>query len=333
MLNYIIRRTLMLIPLLIVISIVSFVIIEIPPGDYLSSYIMSLEASNAEKLPEEEITRLMQLYGLDKPVYVRYFRWMENILLRGDLGRSFQWNRRVNDILLERVPMTMAISLLTTVFCWGVAIPIGIYTATHQYSFSDYLFTFLGFIGLATPGFLLALVVMWAAFTYLGIGVTGLFSTEFMDAAWTWGKFCDLLKHIWVPILIIGLSGTAGLIRVMRGNLLDELKKQYVITARAKGLQEQKILFKYPVRVAINPLISTIGWMLPSIVSGETLVSIVLNLQTIGPILLRAIMSQDMYLAGSIVLILSVLTVTGTLISDILLAWLDPRIRYEGVGR
>lgn len=333
MLRYILYRIIMFIPLLFVISIVSFLVIEAPPGDFLSSYIMALETSTAEKLPEEEIARLTQLFGLDKPFHVRYFKWIQNIVFRGDFGRSFQWNKKVTDILSERVPLTVVISVLTTIFVWAVAIPIGIYVATHQYSFSDYLFTFLGFIGLATPGFLLALVVMWIAFTYFNISVTGLFSSQYIDAPWSWGKVLDLLRHIWVPIIIIGMSGTAGLIRVMRGNLLDELKKQYVITARAKGLPEKKLLFKYPVRVAINPLISTIGWMLPGIVSGETLVSIVLNLQTIGPILLRAIMCQDMYLAGSIVLILSALTVTGTLISDILLAWLDPRIRYEGVER
>jgi peptide/nickel transport system permease protein len=228
--------------------------------------------------------------------------------------------------------MTVIISLLTTIFAWVIAIPIGIYSAIRQYSLFDYIFTFLGYIGLSMPGFLLALILMWFLFVKFGFSMTGLFSPQFATASWSFAKFIDLLKHVWFPVILIGMSGTAGLIRTMRGNLLDELRKQYVITARAKGLPEGKLIFKYPVRIAINPLISTIGWMLPGIISGETLVSIVLNIQTVGPVLLRAVMSQDMYLAGSITLILSILTVVGMLISDILLAWADPRIRYGGLG-
>ena len=227
----------------------------------------------------------------------------------------------------------MSISLLTLVFIWVVAIPIGIYAATHQYSLGDYVFTFFGFIGISVPGFLLALVVMYLAFTQLGISVTGLFSPEFADAPWSIAKLLDMLPRLWVPVLVIGLTGTASLIRVMRSMLLDELRKQYVVTARAKGVAERTLLFKYPVRIAINPLISTIGWLLPFIVSGEALVSIVLNLPTTGPVLLRALLFQDMYLAGSLVMILSVLTVIGTLISDVLLAWVDPRIRYQAAIR
>jgi peptide/nickel transport system permease protein len=330
MLNYIIYRVAIAIPLLFILSIVSFVIIQLPPGDYLTTYINNLRLSGIQ-LNEDEVVRLRELYGLDKPLYMQYFIWIKNFV-RGDLGRSFQWNRPVNEILAERVPMTVIISLLTTIFAWVIAIPIGIYSAIRQYSLFDYIFTFLGYIGLSMPGFLLALILMWFLFVKFGFSMTGLFSPQFATASWSFAKFIDLLKHVWFPVILIGMSGTAGLIRTMRGNLLDELRKQYVITARAKGLPEGKLIFKYPVRIAINPLISTIGWMLPGIISGETLVSIVLNIQTVGPVLLRAVMSQDMYLAGSITLILSILTVVGMLISDILLAWADPRIRYGGLG-
>jgi len=330
MLNYIIYRVAIAIPLLLILSIVSFVIIQLPPGDYLTTYLNNLRLSGIQ-LNEDEVVRLKELYGLDKPLYMQYLIWIKNFA-KGDLGRSFQWNRPVNEILAERVPMTVLISILTTIFAWIIAIPIGIYSALRQYSVFDYTFTFLGYVGLSMPGFLLALILMWFLYSKFGFSMTGLFSPEFATASWSFAKLLDLLKHIWFPVVLIGMSGTAGLIRTMRGNLLDELRKQYVITARAKGLPERKLVFKYPVRIAINPLISTIGWMLPGIISGETLVSIVLNIQTVGPVLLRAVMSQDMYLAGSITLILSVLTVVGMLISDILLAWADPRIRYGGLG-
>ncbi|MGQ9632463.1 MAG: ABC transporter permease [bacterium] len=331
MLSYIARRLVQLIPLLLVISVITFIIIELPPGDFLTMHIIQLRQSGTE-VAEEEIARLTRQYGLDKPLHVRYFMWMWNIIRYGNLGRSFQWDKPVSEVIGERIVLTMVISILTLIFTWIIAVPIGIYAATHQYSTSDYVLTFLGFIGLSVPGFLLALVVMYISFTYLGISVTGLFSPEYADAPWSWAKVVNMLQRIWVPIIVIGLGGTAGLIRVMRACLLDELRKQYVITARAKGVPERKLLFKYPVRVAINPLISTIGWLLPSIVSGSVLVSVVLNLPITGPVLLRALMFQDMYLAGSFVMILSVLTVIGTLISDILLAWLDPRIRYGGVA-
>lgn len=330
MLGYIIYRIAIAIPLLLILSVVSFIIIQLPPGDYLSVYLNNLRLSGIQ-LNEDEVIRLKELYGLDKPLYMQYLIWIKNFI-RGDLGRSFQWNRPVNELLAERVPMTVIISILTTVFVWVVAIPIGIYSALRQYSVFDYTFTFIGYIGLSMPGFLLALILMWFLFTKFGFSMPGLFSPEYATAPWSFAKLLDMLKHIWFPIIIIGMSGTAGLIRTMRGNLLDELRKQYVITARAKGLSERKLIFKYPVRIAINPMISTIGWMFPGIVSGETLVSIVLNIQTVGPIFLRAVMSQDMYLAGSITLILSILTVIGMLVSDILLAWADPRIRYGGIG-
>jgi len=326
MLDFIIRRLLLFIPLLVIVSIVSFVIIQLPPGDFLTSYILQLKATGTD-VSEETIQSLVQLYGLDQPIHIQYIRWIKNIILRGDFGRSFQWNKPVKEVIGERITLTVAISVLALIFSWIIAVPIGIYSATHQYTFFDYFFTFLGFIGISTPGFLLALVVLWIAHT-LGYNITGLFSSEFIEAPWSLAKIIDMLKHMWVAIIIIGIAGTAGLIRVLRATLLDELKKQYVVTARAKGLPERKLLFKYPVRLAINPLISTIGWMLPSIISGQILVAIVLNLQTTGPVLLRATMQQDMYLAGSFILILSALTITGTLISDILLAWVDPRIRY-----
>jgi len=327
--SFIIRRIIILIPLLLALSVISFVIIQLPPGDYLTTMINQMRASGVE-VSEDHAAQLAKLYGLDKPLYVQYFIWMKN-LLRGDLGRSFQWNRPVNEILAEHLPFSVLISITTTVFIWVIAIPIGIYSALRQYTLFDYVFMFVGFIGLSIPGFLLALVLMWFFYSYFGISITGLFSPEYITAPWNIAKLVDMLKHIWLPVIIIGLSGTAGLIRTMRGNLLDELGKQYVVVARAKGLPERKLIFKYPVRLAVNPLISTIGWMLPGIFSGETLVSIVLNIQSVGPVLLRAVMSQDMYLASSITMILGTLTLIGTLISDILLAWIDPRIRYGGV--
>jgi peptide/nickel transport system permease protein len=330
MLEYIIRRVLILIPLLFIISVISFALIQIPPGDFLTTYIMRLKVQGIT-VQQGEIDQLSAMYALDQPIYVQYTRWIGNIVLHGDFGRSFQWRQPVSEIIGERIALTMVVSILTIILTWIIAVPIGIYSATHQYSVFDYLFTFIGFIGLATPSFLLALIVLWLAFEKLGISAIGLFSPEFVNAPWNMAKIGDMLRHIWVPVLIIGIAGTAGLIRVMRATLLDELRKQYVVTARAKGLSEGRLLIKYPVRISINPLVSTIGWMLPSIVSGETLVSIVLNIPTTGPILLGALLAQDMYLAGSFVLILSFLTVSGTLISDILLAWLDPRIRYEGI--
>ncbi len=331
MLSYIIRRIIVLIPLLFIISIISYVIIELPPGDYLTMYIMELRRAGT-RVGEAEIARLTQQYGLDKPEYVRYAKWIWNIVRYGNFGRSFEWNMPVSEVIGERIGLTMVITICTLIFTWMMAIPIGIYSAVRQYSPGDYAFTFLGFIWLAIPNFLLALVLMWISFAYLGIPITGLFSPEYVDAAWSLAKVWDMLKRLWVPVIVIGTAGTAGLVRVMRGCLLDELAKQYVITARAKGVSERRLLFKYPVRMAVNPLISTIGWLLPTIISGEAITAIVLNLPTTGPVLLRALLYQDMYLAGSFILILSALTVIGTLISDISLAWLDPRIRYKGIS-
>jgi peptide/nickel transport system permease protein len=322
----------MLVPILVLISMVSFFIIELPPGDWVSFYINNLRMSGIE-LQAGEAERLTQMYGFDQPAYIRYVKWMRGILVNGDFGWSFQWNKPVNEILQERLPLTLTISLLSLIFSWSIAIPIGIYSATHQYSPLDYLATFLGFIGLATPGFLLAMLLAWAFFRFFNFSALGLYSTQYLDAPWSTAKFFDMLKHLILPLIIIGLAGTGATIRVMRGNLLDELRKQYVVTARAKGLSELKILFKYPVRLAFNPVFSTIGWLLPAIFSGEVLISIVLSMPSIGPLLLRSTLAQDMYLTGSIVLILSTLTVIGSLISDIYLAWADPRIRYEGVSK
>ncbi|MCB0062206.1 MAG: ABC transporter permease, partial [Caldilineaceae bacterium] len=268
-------------------------------------------------------------YGLGQPVYVQYWKWVSGILFRGDFGRSFAWNMPVSDLIWGRLTLTFVLSLSTLLFIWIVAFPIGVYSAVRQYSVGDYIATFFGFLGVAIPNFLLALVLMYIAFKYFNQSVGGLFSPDYQEAPWSLAKVGDLLAHLWIPIIIIGTDGTAGLIRIMRANLLDELRKPYVVTARAKGLPEWKLLLKYPVRVALNPFISTVGWVLPSLVSGSAIVAIVLSLPTTGPLLLRALLSQDMYLAASFLLMLSILTVIGTLLSDLLLAWLDPRIRYE----
>jgi len=327
MVQYILRRIIWGILTLLFVSIVSFIIIELPPGDYVTSYIAELEAAG-DHVSFEEAEELRKMYGLDKPIYIRYLKWAWGIL-HGDFGYSLVWDMPVRELIVDRLALTFVLSLSTLLFTWLVAIPIGIYSATHQYSIFDYIFTFFGFLGRAIPDFLLALVFMWIAWAYFGIEVGGLFSREFADAPWSLAKVWDMLKHIWIPMIVIGTSGTAGLIRIMRANTLDELHKPYVMTARMKGLSENRLLWKYPVRVALNPFISTVGWTLPRLISGAIIASIVLNLQTTGPMLYEALISQDMELAGSFILLLSTLTVIGTLISDILLAWVDPRIRYE----
>lgn len=315
MLVYIIRRLLMLIPILLLVSFIAFFVIELPPGDWVTTYISQLRTSGIE-LSDQEAQRLTTLYGFDQPTYVRYFKWISGIVTRGDFGWSFQWGKPVGEVIAERLPITLAISLMALVFSWIVAIPIGIYSATHQYSLIDYLATFIGFIGLATPGFLLAMILAWAANQYFGFSALGLYSKEFLDAPWSFAKAVNMLQHMILPLVIIGMASAGSTIRVLRGNLLDELKKQYVVTARAKGLSETQLLLKYPVRLALNPVFSTIGWLLPAIFAGEVLVSIVLSVPSIGPLLLRSTLAQDMYLTGSIVLILSALTIVGSLISD-----------------
>lgn len=325
MIKYVLRRLLLMIPTLFAISVLSFLIIQAPPGDYLTHYVGQLE-SMGDIVDVAQIEALKARYGLDQPIYVQYFKWIWGIL-HGDLGRSLEWNKPVVKIVAERLPWSITISLVALIFVYVVGIPIGTFSATHQYSIGDYFFTLIGFIGIAIPNFLFALILLWLYFVYTGNVAVGLFSPAFVMAPWSLARFVDLLKHMWMPALIVGTAGTCGLIRIMRANLLDELQKPYVMVARAKGLSERKVLYKYPFRIAINPVISTVGWTLPRLVNGELLTSLVLGLPTIAPILLSALLNQDMFLAGSIIMILSVLTVMGTLISDILLAWVDPRIR------
>ncbi|MFZ4658073.1 MAG: ABC transporter permease [Caldilineaceae bacterium] len=328
MLFYIIRRLLYMIPTLLTASMLSFLIIQLPPGDFLTSYAAQLRAQG-DNVDEAELQALRERYGLGQPFYVQYGKWISGILLRNDWGQSMEWRKPVRDLLGDRLWLTIAISGAALLVSWFVAIPIGVYSATHQYSWLDYFLSFFSFVGLGTPGFLLALIVMYLAQSWLGLNVGGLFSEEYIMAPWSWAKFVDMLKHVWIPLVIVAIGSTAGNIRITRANLLDELNRPYVETARAKGLEERKLIWKYPVRVALNPFFSTVGWSLATLVSGFTLVSLVLNLQTIGPLLLRALTSQDMYLAGSIIFLLSALTIVGTLISDILLALVDPRIRLN----
>ena len=327
MVDYLIRRFMNMLLALVVISFLSFVIIQLPPGDFLTSYITRLRAQG-EAVSDEMVASLSLQYGLDKSFLGQYWSWITNFV-QGDMGQSFRYQTPVNELVWERIGLTFVISLSSLLFIWIVAFPVGIYVAVRQYSPGDYAATFFSFIGLAVPNFMLALVLMYVSFRYFRIDVGGLFSLEYQLAPWSLAKVWDMLKHLPVPIVVIGTAGTAGLIRVMRGGLLDELSKQYVITARAKGVAEPTLLFKYPVRIAVNPIISTIGWILPGIVSGETITAIVLSLPTTGPLLFRALISQDTYLAGSTVMFLTFLTVIGTLLSDILLVWVDPRIRYE----
>jgi len=326
MLGYILRRIGIMIPTLFAISIISFIVIQLPPGDYLTSYAASLR-SQGDNVQDDVINALRDRYGLGQPVYVQYGKWVWGILSRGDWGQSMEFNQPVKDLIWERMGLTMVLSLMTLMVSWFIAIPLGVYSATHQYSIPDYIDTKISFIGVGTPGFLLALLIMWAAMNYLGFNVGGLFSQNFVLAPWSWDKVVDMLKHIWIPIVVLALNGTAAGLRTTRANLLDELNKPYVETARSKGITEAKVIWKYPVRVALNPFFSTVGWELANLVSGSQLVSIVLSLETTGPLLLRSLTSQDMYLAGAFLFLLSALTVIGTLVSDIVLAWVDPRIR------
>ncbi|MBZ0302266.1 MAG: ABC transporter permease [Anaerolineae bacterium] len=327
MLRFLIRRSLAAVTTIFAISVVSFIIIQLPPGDFLTSYMANL-AQMGERVPDEVIVAMRDTYGLGEPIYIQYFKWMRGVL-RGDFGQSMEWGVPVNTLIWDRLGLTVMVGLSSILFVWVVAIPIGVFSATHQYSPFDYVFTFLGFLGLAIPNFLLALVLMWVGFSVFGANVGGLFSPEYADAPWSMAKVLDLFSHLIIPMLIVGTAGTAGLLRTMRANMLDEINQPYVETARAKGLSERRLTWKYPVRVALNPFVSTVGYALPDLVGGVIIVAVVLNLPTIGPLLLRALLSQDMFMAGAIVLIISVLTVLGTFISDILLAALDPRIRLD----
>jgi peptide/nickel transport system permease protein len=328
MLRYILKRILYMIPTLIGMSLISFFIIQLPPGDFLTSLISAI-ADSGQSLDQASINKLTAQYGLDQPIYVQYWKWISNIVFRGDFGWSFDWGQPVSRLIWDRLGITLFVSVLSLLLIWVIALPIGIYSAVKRYSLGDHIFTLFGFIGLAIPTFVLALGLMYVSFKYFGQSVGGLFSPQYETAPWSWAKLWDLCLHLWIPILVIAISSTAALIRVMRANLSDELNKPYVVTARAKGLSEFTLLMRYPVRIALNPFISTIGWVLPSLISGVTITAIVLNLPMAGPLLLRALVSQDMYLAGAFILLMSVLTLVGMLISDILLAVLDPRIRFR----
>jgi len=317
-----------MVPTLLAISVMVFVIIQLPPGDYFTTYINELQ-SQGESVSAERIEFLREQYGFDKPLVEQYFFWLAG-LLQGDFGYSFEYSLPVSEVVGDRILLTFIVSFATIVFTWIVSFIIGTYSAVYQYSWGDYTLSLLGFIGLATPNFLLALVLLWIANIYFGTSIGGLMAAQYLDQPWSFGKAMSVLEHLWIPVLVIGTSGTAGMIRRLRANLLDELHKQYVVTARAKGLHPFRVLVKYPLRMALNPFIADIGNLLPQVISGAAIVSVVLSLPTTGPMLLRALQSQDMYLAGSFLMMLALLTVIGTLISDLALAVLDPRIRLGG---
>jgi peptide/nickel transport system permease protein len=318
-----------MIPTLFVISVISFTALQLPPGDYLTSYAAQL-TTTGEYIQQEAIDSLRERYGLGQPVYVQYGKWVQGIITRGDWGQSMEWQMPVRDLIGQALGLTVVLAVFSLLISWLIAIPMGVYSATHQYSIPDYLMSVFSFLGVGVPAFLWALIIMYFAQTQLGMNVGGLFSQKYLSAPWSWDKVLDLLKHLWIPGLIVAIENTAGELRTTRANLLDELNKPYVELARAKGLSEGRLLWKYPVRVALNPFFSTVGWSLANRISSITLMSVVLSLQTTGPLQLRALTSQDMYLAGSILVLLSTLTVIGTLVSDVLLAWVDPRIRLEG---
>lgn len=325
--TYLLRRFLYMVILLFAVSAFSFFLVDLPPGDYLTSYVASLRDARGSEIDQAEVEALKQQYGLDQSLVTRYLKWMAN-MARGDFGRSFAWNLEVAALLRERLGITLLTAVLTLLFTYAVAIPIGIYAATHQYSLGDYFFTIIGFVGLAMPTFFLALVLMYYINRATGFSVGGLYSPQFMNQPMTIAKFIDMLKHIAILVVAVGMAGTASVIRIMRSGILDELQKQYVIAARSKGLTEYELLLKYPVRLALNPIISTIGWILPSIVSGATVTAIVMNIPTIGALLYEALLAQDTYVAAASIMLLSFMTVIGMFISDLLLAAVDPRIRF-----
>ena len=329
MLHYIVKRIVTLIPIVFVISLITFFIIQLPPGDYATVYASQLE-EQGQRLSTAEISKIREDLGLNQPVIVQYWKWISGIIFRGDFGYSFTWRMKVTALIGDRIFLTLVVAMTTLIFSYLVAIPIGIYSATHQYTVGDYTATFFGFIGLATPNFLLGLIIMYLLFKYFGLSVGGLFSPEFVGVPFSFAKLIDFVKHLFVPVIVIGTASIAGLLRVVRANLLDELDKQYVTTARSKGVPERKLLYKYPIRAAMNPVVSSIGYVLPALFSGSVVTAIVLNLPTVGTLLMGSLLAQDMYLAGSLLFIMACLTVVGTLMSDILLAWLDPRIRLDG---
>lgn len=327
MLNFFIKRIISFFIMLVVMSVVAFTIIQAPPGDYVEELIYQMELSG-ESMDDSEAMAMREHYGLLEPMYVQYFKWAKHIIT-WDLGMSLSYNRSVNEMINERLLLTIALGLFTILFTWTLAIPIGMISAIKKYTWIDYFFTMLSYVGVGTPNFMLAIIIMYVTLTTFGLSISGLFSFEYIDAPWSFGKFVDMLKHIWVPMIILGTDGTARFTRIMRANLLDEMNKPYVETARAKGVPEWKLLIKYPMRIAINPFISTAGWALPELFSGSLIVATVMNLPTIGPLLLQSLLGEDMHMAGSIIMILTALTLIGTLISDILLAIVDPRIRMS----
>jgi len=328
MLRFAVRRIALLFPMLFIASVITFAIIQAPPGDFLDDYIAELMEQGEAGFNRADVEYLREQYGLNDPLPIQYAKWFMNVL-QWDLGLSLEWNKPVTELLNQRLLLTVILGLFTITFTWTMAIPIGILSAVKQYSWWDYIWTFISYLGVATPNFMIALVVIWMAFSYFGANLVGLFSSEYIDAPWSFAKILDLLKHIWVPMLIVGTSGTARLTRIVRANLLDELSKPYVETARAKGVSELKLLLKYPTRIALNPFVSTAGWELSELFSGSLIVATVMGLPTMGPLLLRALISQDMYMAGSMLLILTYLTLVGTLISDLALGLMDPRIRQQ----
>ncbi|WP_421725010.1 ABC transporter permease [Bauldia sp.] len=328
MLAFIARRLLYAIPTLLAVSVVAFIIIQLPPGDYLTT-LMADWASQGGAVQEGTVLAMRERYGLDQPIYVQYYKWIVGIVTQGDFGISFETGQPVTDIIWGRLGFSFLLAFLTLCFVWLFAIPIGILSAVRQYSIADYSAAFAAFFFLAVPDFVFALTAMYIWSTFFGQSVGGLFSDQFIDAPWSWARLVDFISHVWLPVVVIGLGSLAALVRIMRANLLDELSKPYVATARAKGLSEFELLIRYPVRIALNPLISTLGWILPAVISGEIIVAVVMSLPTTGPLLLRSLLAQDMYLAGSLILLISVLTIIGTLISDILLAIADPRVRRQ----
>jgi peptide/nickel transport system permease protein len=332
MVNYLLQRVFAGILTIWAASVISFVVIQLPPGDYVTAYIAQLQATGT-MVRQEEAAALRQQYGLDQPLYIQYLKWA-GLMLRGNFGMAMEYNRPVREVIGDRMTLTVIVSLAAVLFIWAFSLPIGIYSAVRQYSVLDYLFTFIGFIGIAVPNFMLALIILYVSYKYLDVqSIGGLFSPDMQLEPWGWAKIKDMFVHLPLPALVLGLAGMAEVVRIMRANLLDELRKPYVVTARAKGLAEHRVILKYPVRAALNPFVSTIGYIFPYIVSGSIIVSLVLSLPTVGPLLFKALLAQDLFLAGTILLLLAVLTVVGTLISDLLLMWVDPRIRYGMEGR
>lgn len=331
MVSYIVRRFFAGILTIWAATVISFIVIQLPPGDFVTSYIAYLQTTGTV-LSQEEAEALRQQYGLDRPIYVQYTKWMEQ-MLKGNFGMAMEYNRPVREVIGDRMAITIVISLAAVLFIWIVSLPIGIYSAVRQYSIGDYFFTFLGFIGIAIPNFMLALILLYVSFKYFNAqNIGGLFSPDMSIQPWGWPKIWDMIKHLPVPAIIIGMAGMAEVVRILRANLLDELRKPYVVTARAKGLSEMRVIVKYPVRAAMNPFASTLGYIFPFLVSGSIIVSLVLSLPTVGPLLYKALIAQDLFLSGTILLLLAILTVVGTFISDLVLMWIDPRIRHGMEG-